>query len=59
MARIYFGGSENVTVDEDATEVEDAIRSAREDRTTFVQFMLEGGRTKTWVNADRILRFTE
>jgi hypothetical protein len=58
MAIIHFGGNETVNVDEDAATVEDAIRKAREDRTTFVQLVVEGG-AKTWVNADRIVRFTE
>ena len=48
-----------LTLAEDAAAVETAIREAREDRTTFVELTLEGGGAKTWVNADRILRFTE
>jgi hypothetical protein len=59
MAVIYFGSSENVMVEEDAAAVEMAIRKAREDRTTFVELTLEGGDAKTWINADRILRFAE
>jgi hypothetical protein len=59
MAVIYFGGGETVTVDEDAAAVEMAIRKAREDRTTFVELTLEGGDAKTWINADRVLRFAE
>jgi hypothetical protein len=59
MAVIYFGGGEKLTVDEDAAAVEMAIRKAREDRTTFVELTLEGGDSRTWINADRVLRFVE
>lgn len=59
MAVIYFGGSEKLAVEEDASSVAVKIQQAREDRTTFVQLTLEGGGAVTWINADRVLRFTE
>lgn len=59
MAVIYFGGNEALAVQEDAGEIETKIRQAREDRTSFVKLTLEAEGGPTWVNADRILRFSE
>lgn len=59
MAVIYFEGAATLNVQEDARAVETIIRKARDDRTTFVRLTLDGDAGPTWLNADRILRFTE
>ena len=56
---IYFEGAATLLVEEDAETVRKKISEARDDRTSFVQLTQQDGDGSTWINVDRILRFTE